>query len=150
MRRLRLGKLAKRAAEQREAEKGDLEEQKSAEEIKLEEKLFKDWEEAEKGRTGGNRSGLPYDHLTVRAMYQYGALSDRQAKIAHLLLDLPRGGQKQKDREQVGRALGYSSKTVKREMERINTKLSEKKRGYYAPALSSSSIGGVKKPPDIG
>jgi len=60
-------------------------------------------------------------------------LTERQAKIGHILLDLPRGGMKKNIWEQIARTLGCSSKTVKREWERINTRLSEKKHVYYPP-----------------
>ena len=127
-----LGYLAKKTARLKEEKKGELEEQKTAEEIEVGEQISKAWDDEDKGRTvSGNRSGLPYDHLTIRAMHQFGALSDRQAKIGHILLDLPQGGKKQSIWEQIARTLGCSSKTVKREWERINTRLAEKKHVYY-------------------
>jgi hypothetical protein len=121
-----LGYLAKRAAEEREEGKGDLEERKTAEEIELEQQLVKAWENQEKGRSdSGNRSGLPYDHITIRAMHQCGALSERQAKIAHLLLDLcKKPGSKVW--EEIAADIGCSSRTVKRELQCINTLLDKK------------------------
>jgi hypothetical protein len=122
-----LGYVAKRTAELREKEKGDLEEQKTEQEIKLEKQLLKAWEDAEQGRDdGGNRSGLPYDHITIRAMNQFGALSERQAKIAHMMLDY-KG--ESRPWNNIANNLGCSAKTVSREVKRINSVLSEKKRG---------------------
>src|SRR4029450_7286641 len=61
-----LSYVAKKAAQAREESKGDLEERKTAGEIELEQQLVNAWENEEKGRTvSGNRSGLPYDHLTI-------------------------------------------------------------------------------------
>jgi len=121
-----LGYVAQRTAELKEKEKGDLGEQKTAEEIELDKQITKAWDDKDKGRTvSRNRSGLPYDHITIRAMHQFGAISERQARIAHMMLDY-KGQSRPWNR--IADNLGCSDKTVTREVNRINSVLSEKKR----------------------
>jgi len=95
---------------------------------KPEQRLFQEfWADRHGGGKTRKRTGLPFDHNTVKAMLHYGAINERQAQIAHHLIDLPRRGVW----ERIAGELGCSAKTVKREYQRIEKALSRKTRQIY-------------------
>jgi len=91
-------------------------------------KLFQDfWADHHGGGRTTKRTGLAFDHNTVTAMLHYGAINERQAHIAHRLIDLPRRGVW----EQIAGELGCCGKTVKRDYQQIESALSRKSRQIY-------------------
>ena len=122
----KLAAVAKRVAREREEEEGDLEARKKQTEINQEKRMVAEWECSEKGGGYTTRPGLPYDRITVRAMRQYGALNERQAKIVLRLIEL--GGKKRSSVwSEIGKDLGCSARTVRREVSRIDEQLSQRK-----------------------
>lgn len=133
-----LSKKAKRPRKERKETEG---------EIRLEEEALQDWENTEKGGGYVYRSGLPFNRQTVRAMFQYGALTVRQARTAEIFLELREENKRREERNEptltraqiwarVAADLGSSTRTVRRQFKRAKETLSAKPKAnvpQYAP-----------------
>jgi hypothetical protein len=120
----------KRTAELGDDEDGAEQEKKAS---ALDHKDAEEWDHQENGGGAKYRHGLPFDHIMIKAMLQYGALNDRQAKIAHRMVDLS-SKPRLKIWPEIANELGCSAKTVQREIQRIGKALSKKPpRQIYPP-----------------
>jgi len=80
----------------------------------------------------GYRAGLPYDYKTAQAMRQWGVLSERQAKIVGYLDPTEESwekGEQPKSEiwQQIASRLGCSSRTVRRDFQKVKDLLSQVK-----------------------
>jgi len=126
----------------------------TGDEITLQEKLTDEWYRNEYGGGSAYREGLPYDDITIRAMFQYKVITRRQADILEGFLEFTEEN-KRRDKageprlkrgeiwQKIAFEVGCDERTIRRDFIKAGKLLSERKRDE-APEYPPSSIRIVK------